>query len=262
MRGARRLCACGVAGGRSRGGLLQRAPGPDRLLPPHACAAARAWRPCPRGRGTPRVSSIACGAVLAAVWPSTRRGLPVSVRHRRALDRDGGYAEVGLDRRAPDRGGADGRARDRRLLAWRPSGAHRGPRRSCGASRVRRVADARHTDGARPTALRVARRSGARRARARVHRHVQRPDLRRSADTVPPEASNAAFFWSAAKNNIIVGRCVRLGSDDESHYHWAIRTIPSGETVVHEFWDAEVWTTQRYGLSLSSGRGSDLMGRH
>jgi hypothetical protein len=42
-----------------------------------------------------------------------------------------------------------------------------------------------------------------------------------------PEAGSAKEYWSASSRNEIVGRCVRLGHDEQNkkpqHYHWAIR---------------------------------------
>lgn len=66
----------------------------------------------------------------------------------------------------------------------------------------------------------------------------------------PPDAEHAAHYWAACQNNRLFGRCVRIGSDDSTspvrHYHWAIATDSRDEYLVHEFWDREVWTTDRY----------------
>jgi hypothetical protein len=65
-----------------------------------------------------------------------------------------------------------------------------------------------------------------------------------------PVPENAAEFWVASKEWKIIGRCVRIGSDDSvrpiRHYHWAIDQGDQYRLVVNEFWDAEIWTTQRY----------------
>ena len=66
----------------------------------------------------------------------------------------------------------------------------------------------------------------------------------------PPEPAQAARFWHAHTDNVIRGRCVRIGIDDSvdphQHYHWAICDGADGELVVEEFWKDEVWTTERY----------------
>lgn len=70
-----------------------------------------------------------------------------------------------------------------------------------------------------------------------------------------PEASQAKVFWSAAQLNHLHGRCVRLGYNDATtpaqHYHWAIRTRGDGTLVAHEFWNPEIWTTERFRDSLA-----------
>ena len=67
----------------------------------------------------------------------------------------------------------------------------------------------------------------------------------------PPEPAYAGSYWHAYVDNEILGRCVRLGYNDAVspvlQYHWAI-CHGKGETVVQEFWHAEVWTTERYRL--------------
>jgi hypothetical protein len=65
-----------------------------------------------------------------------------------------------------------------------------------------------------------------------------------------PEPGNAAEFWQASSEWKIVGRCVRIGFDPfvtpVRHYHWAIDRDASYRPVVTEFWDTEIWTTDRY----------------
>lgn len=66
------------------------------------------------------------------------------------------------------------------------------------------------------------------------------------ADLPAAEPDHARQYWSARQRNRIIGRCARLGRDDAAppnHYHWAVGR--SG-AVVDEFWDTDVWTTQRY----------------
>lgn len=64
-----------------------------------------------------------------------------------------------------------------------------------------------------------------------------------------PRAENASQFWDACDESKVIGRCVRIGFDDSVHpnnqYHWAIN-CESTELVVHDFWDTEIWTTERY----------------
>jgi hypothetical protein len=66
----------------------------------------------------------------------------------------------------------------------------------------------------------------------------------------PAEAAQAKIYWAASDLPACVGRCVRLASDDTTspvrHYHWAIREGQDGDLTVHEFWDTEIWTTDRY----------------
>lgn len=67
-------------------------------------------------------------------------------------------------------------------------------------------------------------------------------------DLPPADPAEVERYWRASKENDYVGRCVRLGSDDSvqpvRHYHWAIPRTDRG--IVHEFWDTEIWTTDRY----------------
>jgi len=74
----------------------------------------------------------------------------------------------------------------------------------------------------------------------------------------PPEPEHAAMFAAASERSEILGRCVRLGGDtSDNHYHWAICGLK--ERPVHEFWHAEVWTTERYRRAIyEHGRPPDL----
>lgn len=69
-----------------------------------------------------------------------------------------------------------------------------------------------------------------------------------------PLPDNAEHYWHAHTANDVVGRCVRLGYDDSTmpirHYHWGIMRAADGSLTVQEFWDAEVWTTQRYSAAM------------
>jgi hypothetical protein len=78
-------------------------------------------------------------------------------------------------------------------------------------------------------------------------------------ETLPkPEAAQAEVYWGAGSSSYVHGRCVRLGYDDTAspvqHYHWAIQTQDDGTLAVQEFWKPEVWTTERYRVSLIESR--------
>ena len=64
-----------------------------------------------------------------------------------------------------------------------------------------------------------------------------------------PEPENAGRYWIAARRNKLVGRCVRLGEDLRTnpirYYHWGVR-FRAGELFVQDFWDSQVWTTERF----------------
>jgi len=65
----------------------------------------------------------------------------------------------------------------------------------------------------------------------------------------PPTAEFAHAFGSAFEESEIVGRCVRLGQTvgpPARFYHWAVVKGPGEQLAVHEFWDDEIWTTDRY----------------
>jgi hypothetical protein len=65
-----------------------------------------------------------------------------------------------------------------------------------------------------------------------------------------PHSENAEAFWNASKEWSVVGRCVRIGFDDSvpptKHYHWAIDHGSDYQLTVKEFWDTDIWTTERY----------------
>lgn len=71
-----------------------------------------------------------------------------------------------------------------------------------------------------------------------------------------PNHTNAEAFWRACNEWKIVGRCVRIGFDDSvqpiNHYHWAIDRNAKHELNVKDFWDTDIWTTQRYREELES----------
>ena len=63
----------------------------------------------------------------------------------------------------------------------------------------------------------------------------------------PATAQHAAHFHRECADNEILGRCANLGSrrDTRRLYHWAI-TSRGGEFQVVDFWDADLWSTDRY----------------
>jgi hypothetical protein len=71
-----------------------------------------------------------------------------------------------------------------------------------------------------------------------------------------PSADNAEVFWGACTTWKIVGRCVRIGFDDSvrpiKHYHWAIDHGTEYQLAVKDFWDTDIWTTQRYREEMES----------
>jgi hypothetical protein len=73
----------------------------------------------------------------------------------------------------------------------------------------------------------------------------------------PAHRKQAERYWHAYEDNEILGRCVRIGSDDRTtptrHYHWAICRSGDGEFAVHEFWNPELWTTTQYRSALMRG---------
>jgi len=77
-------------------------------------------------------------------------------------------------------------------------------------------------------------------------------------DQLPaPKKRHAEDYWHACRENKILGRCVRIGSDDSKkpvvHYHWAV--YQEEILTVHEFWHPEIWTTERYLLTLIENKG-------
>ena len=71
------------------------------------------------------------------------------------------------------------------------------------------------------------------------------------AEALPaPESRNAEAYWNSSEDNLIFGRCVKLGYDDavspRRYYHWAIYRRDDRRLMVQEFWHPEVWTTARY----------------
>ncbi|QUY42134.1 hypothetical protein [Acaryochloris marina] len=70
-----------------------------------------------------------------------------------------------------------------------------------------------------------------------------------------PTSKHVREYFAAYREWELVGRCVRIGFDDSSkpirHYHWAIMQGTDQQLTVEEFWDNELWTTQRYQSKLN-----------
>lgn len=70
-----------------------------------------------------------------------------------------------------------------------------------------------------------------------------------------PTSKHAREYFVACREWKLVGRCVRIGFDDSSkpirHYHWAITQGTDQPLMIEEFWDNELWTTQRYQTKLN-----------
>lgn len=76
------------------------------------------------------------------------------------------------------------------------------------------------------------------------------------SDKLPaPVQAAAQRYWLASELSHWHGRCVRIGSPDDGestqHYHWAIHEIDQQE-FVHDFWSADLWTTERFEQHLRS----------
>lgn len=73
-------------------------------------------------------------------------------------------------------------------------------------------------------------------------------------DLPEPVAENADLFFNAAAEEDIIGRCVCIAGTPPParFYHWAIARGPDGRPVVEEFWDSEIWTTERYARRTGS----------
>lgn len=69
------------------------------------------------------------------------------------------------------------------------------------------------------------------------------------ADLPLPAPGAAERLYGAAEQNHVIGRCVMIGTKPwgwRRHYHWAIQATPTGTLGVHDFWDHDLWTTERY----------------
>jgi hypothetical protein len=84
---------------------------------------------------------------------------------------------------------------------------------------------------------------------ARAARFVESVNALLGENLPAPIAASAEEYWYAFSRNKVVGRCVRIASDERQvphrHYHWAIKKNED-RLVVEEFWDTRVWTTDMY----------------
>lgn len=67
-------------------------------------------------------------------------------------------------------------------------------------------------------------------------------------DLPEPVAENGDLFFEAADENYVNGRCICIGKTERPtrFYHWAVYKGADGDPAVEEFWDTEIWTTDRY----------------
>lgn len=71
-------------------------------------------------------------------------------------------------------------------------------------------------------------------------------------DLPEPSSKMARAYWSAFRGEErILGRCVNIAFDDRTspvqRYHWAVHLrFATGKTYVYDFWEPEIWTTERY----------------
>ncbi|PHS19001.1 MAG: hypothetical protein COA78_01155 [Blastopirellula sp.] len=66
-------------------------------------------------------------------------------------------------------------------------------------------------------------------------------------------SENAPHYFEKGTGSDILGRCIAIGYNDaespQLYYHWAIRLIlADGKPDVEEFWDEQLWTTERYSV--------------
>ncbi|MGP1387735.1 MAG: hypothetical protein ACTS2F_29625 [Thainema sp.] len=66
-------------------------------------------------------------------------------------------------------------------------------------------------------------------------------------------ACNAEKYYKRGEKADIVGRCIAIGLNDAvepvQYYHWGIRWV-DGKYEVEEFWNIDLWTTERYRKSI------------
>lgn len=84
----------------------------------------------------------------------------------------------------------------------------------------------------------------------RALRFVETFNLLFSENLPIPSPDNARFFAAACDEWGVMGRCVSIALDDgvnpTRHYHWAINQNKKYELEVEEFWDDQLWTTEKY----------------
>lgn len=84
----------------------------------------------------------------------------------------------------------------------------------------------------------------------RATRFVETFNTLFNEDIPAPGPQNAATYYNSADFWKVIGRCVRIGFDPTvtppQNYHWGIVHNPQGNLEVQDFWDDEVWTTDRF----------------
>lgn len=90
---------------------------------------------------------------------------------------------------------------------------------------------------------------------ARAHQFVTTFNELFDGSIPNPVPDNAEKFWAACDLLSIIGRCVKIGINDNvlptKYYHWAIDFVGNEHLVVKDFWDSEIWTTERYRKVIS-----------
>jgi len=75
-------------------------------------------------------------------------------------------------------------------------------------------------------------------------------------DIPSANSSNVIDYYQQAAKADVVGRCIAIGYNDAvlpiKYYHWAIGIVDHKITV-EEFWDDEIWTTERYSSEYRRG---------
>lgn len=84
----------------------------------------------------------------------------------------------------------------------------------------------------------------------RASRFVETFNTLFNEDIPAPGPENAAIYYNCADSWAVLGRCVRIGFDPTAnptrHYHWGIVHDTQGRLEVQDFWDEDVWTTDRF----------------
>jgi len=71
-----------------------------------------------------------------------------------------------------------------------------------------------------------------------------------------PGPSSCSHYWNASRYTRLLGRCVRLAVEPfkpARHYHWGVTKAKGRGLLVEDFWDSEIWTTERYQRRVDPG---------